>query len=207
MVHGMGFSLKSLSILNSAMIPVGMLLTALAGWVADRFHPLRVVLLTSTISIPFYFFWYYLHDLHIAGVIFSTFTLWTLITVVRSPINAIAGVVGIPLIVRLYPGKQYGQFCSAAAMFRSFWMISGTAIGAVFVDWKFQTQGPAGYRAIFLWQGIFHILGVCCLWVVYVIWKRHGAENFKFDPEDQNVPAGGPEARGFEVLPKKTTQP
>jgi hypothetical protein len=63
-------------------------------------------------------------------------------------------------------------------------MIGGTFVAGLFVERMLQKHGDEGYRDIFLWQGFFAILSCFFLWVVYFIWRAHGAENFKYDPEE-----------------------
>jgi hypothetical protein len=45
--------------------------------------------------------------------------------------------------------------------------------------------GQAGNAYAFLWHGTFQMLAVICLWIVFWYWRRSGAENFKFEVEDQ----------------------
>jgi MFS family permease len=184
-IKGMGFSPAAKANLAAALIPVAMLFNVLMGWVSDRMHPLRAFLLAATCSLPFYFIQFYLRDWHIGSLILSTFTLWAIVQFVRTPLTSLNNVAGVPMLVRLYPAKQYGQFSSAAASFRHLMMIGGTFLGGLFVPWAIRhAHGDAGYRAIFLWQGFFQILGVFFLWIVYFIWRANGGENFQYDPEN-----------------------
>jgi hypothetical protein len=161
-----------------------MLLNALAGWLADRIHPIYAWLFASTAGLPFFFILYALHQRTLGSIVLSTFTLWTIIQFMRQPLGSLANVAGVPMLVRIYPAKQYGQFCSAASMFRSLLMIGGTIIGGLFVKAMLHKHGDAGYRYIFLWQGIFSTLGVFFQWIVFFIWRANGGDNFKFDPEN-----------------------
>ena len=59
----------------------------------------------------------------------------------------------------------------------------------------FNKYGTRGYAYGFLWGGFFNGAGVACLWVVYLLWKKHGAENFQYVPKNPDG-AAAPVAAG-----------
>ena len=89
----------------------------------------------------------------------------------------------IPLLMRLFPAKQYGQFSSANAMLRHCILIFGTIAGATLIGYTNRRYGEFGNAYAYLWQGTFHSIGAVCLWIVFYYWRRSGRENFNPDPD------------------------
>jgi hypothetical protein len=121
-------------------------------------------------------------------VTISAFTMYAGLIVLQMPFTQLGGASDVPLMMRLFPAKQYGQFSSANALVRHFTNILASAAGATFIGVMVGKYGYAGDGFAFLWHGTFQTLAVICVWIVFFIWRRSGAENFSYDAE-RDAPA------------------
>jgi hypothetical protein len=166
---------------------------------------MRTLLFATTAVIPLHFAGFFLRDYHVAGFLISAFSLQVSISLITLPLSTIGGLSGLPLEMRIYPGKQFGQFAAAGSNVRSFTVFFASMIGGAFISLMTKRHGAHGWAYAYLWHGTFQTVGAACLWAVYFIWKRHGGESFKFDPENPDLPAGRPRARGFDVVLKQAS--
>ncbi len=137
---------------------VGLAISVPVGWLADRFHPLRVygaggilVILVNCIG------FYWVQDSWSFGVI----------TMGLAVVYAIQNVCTVPVFVAILPKELYGQFSSANAIFRGVVMIVGSVAGGFVID-------RLGYQYIYAWDFIFTLLGFGCWIGLYLGWKRRG---------------------------------
>jgi len=175
--HYMGFDLVFLGKLGFWTGLVGMILNYPGGIIADRFHPLRVIifaigvhLLLSPIGQCFVFFWrphMTLHDAHYFQFALSMLTL---------PLGIVAGAAELPMLMKLLPQERYGQFCSANAMVRGLAMAIGGVGCGLFLDHMkiFNPNPDYCYRFVGLWNlaglfGYFFFLNM-----VHREWKKLG---------------------------------
>jgi MFS family permease len=145
---------------------VTMFLTYPAGWLADKFHPLRICMVSGLLLIPAYFACFlFLRD-------YDSFVATTWATSILSTIYIAAL---IPTHVSLFPREKYGQFASANAMLRSGAVVAGGFVVGLFLD--VMTASGAhrdGYRWMYFWFSSWQLFGMLCLVGVYVQWKRRG---------------------------------
>ena len=112
--------------------PISFLLQYPSGWLADKYHPLRIYLAASLLVIC--------SNMAECVFIFKDFgpadnlTLLYAISFISVPFFAIQDAAGIPMFMRLLPRERYGQFSSANAMIRSFAMIFGSILAALFME-------------------------------------------------------------------------
>jgi MFS family permease len=165
------------------------------GWLVDRFHPMRVYLIASTLLIPVYAAGFWIDGYTIGGYALHAFTVFVAIQLLQMPLNQLSASADIPLMMRIFPLPQYGQFSSAQAMLRHFSLIFGTIAGATFIGAMNTKHGQQGNAYACLWHAAFQGLGAICLWIVYAYWRKLGGAQFKFDARE---PA--PKARGFDVV-------
>ena len=158
-------------------IEVG-LLTLGAGWLADRYHPIRVVLVGSFIRTfiatslgAIWLFW------HPSGsVVFWTVLLMNV--VLGGPSGAMGGMWDPPMMMRLFPRLKYGQFCSINAVWCSVAAILGGVLIGVFLDFMTHLVGKErAYYYLPLWSLFFGIPSFFFLFKLYLSWKRHGGDN------------------------------
>ncbi len=167
----------------------GMILLFPGGILADRFHPLRIMLLglfcilcIDPLWITFYFFRHSL-SLHTAQVINIS------LSVVSVPLGTLSAAGEIALFMRILPKERYGQFCSANALVRSLALIfGGVACGALLDAAKSLTPSPDDcYRFVPVWNFVFRCGQVFFYYLVYREWKKLGGTK-SFQPPNAEAP-------------------
>jgi MFS family permease len=169
----LGFSMDHMGKFRSILAIVTMAISFPAGWLVDRIHPMRATLWAAALVIP----------LNAAAFFTNSFTMYMILGLLRLPVNTLMSTAGTPFNVELLPRNQYGQFCSANDMLRSFVLIFGSVAGGLFVGYSHDHYGLAGYAGLWIWVVVFDILAMLCLLVLWQYWRRMGGENFSFDPE------------------------
>ena len=167
-----------------------MLLIPFSGWLADRYHPVRVVivgyLMNMLLAIPASMIWLFWHPSP-----HTAFWVWMVIGVgLAAPTAAVLGVQDPPLLMRIFPRSRYGQFCSANAMWRSIGGIVGGVLAGVSFDiLKHHVSQDQVYHFIPVWQLIFTILSFVCLMKLYKSWKHYGGDTEYVPPIPGEVAA------------------
>lgn len=173
-LRDVGLTLEQIGTLTAIGGTIGLLLTYPAGFVADKYHPLRVQLAMKAIILLF----------TPMGLIFlfvemsprAAYYYLLLTSLAAMPAAILYGAAEFPTLMRLLPQERFGQFCSANAMVRSV----GTIIGGIIAGLTFDALKWAyggndfSYRWLPAWQWIFQILAVICLIKVHSEWKRLG---------------------------------
>jgi hypothetical protein len=159
------------------MIFFALLLQYPAGWVSDRWHPLRVYLLASiwmlfgTVAQCVWIFKDFGHHgnlvyLYISGLSFM-------------PLGLVADAAELPMYMRLLPRDRYGQFASANAMVRAFAKIFLSVAVGKFLESLKPYYGEYRYTFIAAWQFVFQLAAAVFLVLLYRQWKLHGGnENY-----------------------------
>ncbi|MDB5327414.1 MAG: hypothetical protein JWM57_2983 [Phycisphaerales bacterium] len=156
-----------------AMI-VGVLIS---GWLADRFHPIRVViagvLLQLTLAFPATLLWLFWEPSPRVS-----YYLWLAITIsLIAPAKAMVSVLDPPLFMRIFPRENYGQFCSANALWRSAAMILGALVVGAYLDVLGKYFGKSfAYRFLPIWNIGVHVGILLATLKLYQSWKRHGGD-------------------------------
>jgi MFS family permease len=165
---------------------VAMLLQYPAGWLSDKYHPVRVHFFMTILLI--------FNHLTNSIWIFTDFgpkgNLYAMLVVSFGvmPFNLLLGAAQMPMAMRLLPKERYGQFSSANGFFRCFFMIGGGTLMGLFMDLLMKGStflhvpalGDWGYRYLPLWGLAFHIPAVFIHWLLYREWKKlGGADNYK----------------------------
>jgi maltose/moltooligosaccharide transporter len=182
-IRHLGITTAELGKVIAVMAPIMLAIQFPVGWMVDKYHPIRTYLVSATLLIPIYIAGFFLDNYSVAGLVLNAFTLYVAIYVIQQPLLQVDESSKIPLMMRLFPAKQYGQFCSASALLRHFSLIVGTVGGATFIGWMNYRYGPRGNGYAFLWNGAFQTAGAICLWTVFFMWRRRGADNFRYDAE------------------------
>lgn len=185
---------------TNAIVIGGLILGS--GWLADRYHPIRVVLVGSILGLfmvtPASLVWLFWHPaasemwtIHlpilqsIPGLancavfqVQKVFLVALAISVgLGAPVAALNGVWDPPMLMRLFPRSHYGQFCSVNAIWRSCGgMLGGFAAGC-FLDYMAGIVGKErAYFYIPLWNIAFAIPSLFLLFGLYRSWLRHGGD-------------------------------
>ncbi len=194
---GIGLDLEQIGYVNGANnIAVGVLILG-SGWLADRFHPLRVVMLGSLLNVglvlPLSLIWLVWRP----GPETAFWAAMGMSIGLAAPIAAMLGVWDPPGLMRLFPRSNYGQFCSNHAIWRNLGGILGGVLAGVLLDAMTPSLGKDRvYLLIPLWQILFGIPAIALLYLLYRSWKRHGGDEAYVAPVvdtrtgDATQPAG-----------------
>jgi hypothetical protein len=178
----LGMSLKQLGMISAAVGVGSALLTYPAGMLADRFHPMRLMVWMKfgmVILVPFNFIW-----------LFTNYTpsvnFWILVglNVMNVPLGLIYGALIMPLYMRLYPREQFGQFCSFMAICTASVGVLAGLVGGLYIDWMRGVFPDAiygkdfCYRLIPSWSLFFVSLSLILLALLYREWRRLGGEAY-----------------------------
>jgi len=192
-----GLDLKSIGQIGGVSCVVAGTMIIISGWLADRYHPVRIVLLglilQILLAIPAGMTWIFFHP----SPQTSYYLCMLYAVALNAPIGALIGVLDPPMFMRLFPHSRYGQFCSANAMWKSFSMIiNGTLIG-VFLDMLGTHIGKArSYAFLPVWQLFFYLLMLFFMFKVYKSWKKFGGdENYVAVVPDFSSPRPDTETR------------
>jgi len=161
-----GLAAKSTLLLLILLYPFGIL--------ADRFKPLRVSLAMMLVALP------------MGLVSFFFITDLTTFLVLGFANNVLKGLVAsleLPFYASVPPQDRYGQFGSANQLFISVFMIGGTLLAGVFMDWF--TEGgarPEMYRYCYIWGFACFTTSTFFMYLLYLSWRKHGGPNDYIPP-------------------------
>jgi MFS family permease len=174
---------------------VGMFTIVLSGWLADRYHPIRITLIgyiLSTLTVPISLVWLFWHPSSQTVFYFSL-----VISIIFSPIGAFQGVLDPPLFMRIFPRERYGQYCSANALCRSVSSILMGLLAGIYLDVLTSYFGKdVAYKMIPLWTLFFTAVGGIFLYKLYRSWKCYGGDKNYVPPtlESCEKPVGSAES-------------
>lgn len=166
---------------------VGMLLLYPMGALVDRYHPLRVTIIAQiafcTITIFQWVFLFYDFPRDVAFWIYAS------LLGVSIPILAANTAASLPLVMRLFPHEQFGQFCSANAMCSALGISLGGVLSGLFLDalkGRYSNQGDFYYRFVPVWNSVFMSLAALMMILVYREWNRLGGDKNYRPPVEDN---------------------
>jgi energy-converting hydrogenase Eha subunit A len=178
----LGMTLKQLGTIAAAVGVASAVLTYPAGVLADRFHPMRLMIWMKfgmVLLVPINFVWLFTH--YSPSV---NFWILVILNVINLPLNLIYGALLMPLYMRLYPREQFGQFCSFMAICTASVGIVSGLVGGVYIDWMRKVFPDASYgtdfcyRLIPAWTLMFVSLSLILLALLYKEWCRLGGESY-----------------------------
>jgi len=165
------------------------------GTLADRIHPIRIVIAGVALQIltsPIYLEWLFwqpspnvvFHVLLASGICLG------------APIAAMISMMDPPLFMRIFPRGRYGQFCSANSMIRSVaTIVAGVLVGG-YLDVLTALFGPrTAYCCLPLWSLASYAAVLFCMIRLYRSWKQHGGD------ESYAPPIPSPSGSGIVVEP------
>ena len=172
-----GLDVKSIGeIAGTSCIVMGIMII-LSGWLADRYHPVRIVLLglilQIVLAIPAGMTWIFFKP----SPQTSYYLCMLYAVALNAPIGALIGVLDPPMFMRLFPRSHYGQFCSANAMWRSISLIVNGTLAGIFIDVLGRWVGKErAYAFIPVWQLFFFLLMLYFMHKLYKHWKELGGD-------------------------------
>lgn len=178
----LGLDMKQISWLYGFINVLTFLLYCPAGIISDRYHPLRLLLVSMT-GITFMGlvgFIYLFHDFTPAAVLNITYVQ----VVISLVIGITYGTTNIPTAMKLLPKERYGQFSSADGMIGSLAVIFGGFLAGGFMDlMKMVHHGnPFYYRYIPVWTFAFQLTSLILMFRVYRGWQRLGGDKHYAPP-------------------------
>jgi maltose/moltooligosaccharide transporter len=167
-----GFIFGSIGLATAVLILV-------SGWLADIFHPIRVVM--AGVLVGFFLvlpanmiFLFWQPKSHAVAF----WLVWGINVFLAAPALALNGVSDPPLLMRLFPRSRYGQFCSVNAFWRMGGGIVGGGMAGAFLDYMVTLVGEHNaYFYIPVWQFLFAIPCLFLFIGLYQSWKRHGGDD------------------------------
>lgn len=176
MERSIGLTFDQIGKITGAALFFAMLLMYPMGWLVDRFHPLRVLIVSligATIVIAFkviFLFWEFPNE--------KLFWIYIIITLASVPASVATASAVLPMLMRLFPHERFGQFCAANAICASFGMIAGGFIIGPLLDLIKSRFGDGDYfyRFIPIWSVLFLLIALCAIIAVYREWKRLGGD-------------------------------
>ncbi len=186
-----GLNLAQIGRINgTASIVTGILVLG-TGWLADKFHPIRVVVAAGILGLvvaPANLIWLYwcppadaVWRWHFWRTVFEVrqvyFVQFCIAVGLRSPVLALGAVWDPVLLMRIFPGERLGQFCSNNAIWRVGGAIFGASLAGVALDFMGRWVGKdRAYLYIPVWQLLFAIPCFIFLLGLYKSWKRYGGD-------------------------------
>jgi hypothetical protein len=183
-------SLTQIGQINFAtQITVGVLVLG-SGWLADRYHPFRVLLVAGVLNLvlllPANLIWlWWLPDVGTIYVVSMVIAL-----AINAPIQALNGVWDPPLLMRVFPRSRYGQFCATNNLWRTMGGVLGAPIAGNFIDHLSKSVGSdeRAYLYIPLWQIAFSIPSLILLYLMFRSWTQYGGDELYVPPIDEPPP-------------------
>lgn len=160
-----------------------------AGIFADRFHPLRTLIIATIALMMSQVFW--LAFLFFNPSASAAHGLFIAITAVATPASALYLAAELPFYMRILPKERFGQFCSANAMVRSLALIGGGLLLGLSID-RLAVFFPAKdycYRFVAIWTLACLAGSLFFLFRLHSAWKKLGGVASYSPPEVGDVPS------------------
>jgi maltose/moltooligosaccharide transporter len=182
----LGLTMQQIGSIAAAVGIAYMALAYPAGMLADRFHPLRVMIFIKIglVAIaPLNLIW-----------LFTSFSptvnygIVIAIQVVQLPLMLIYFAVGLPMHMRILPKDRFGQFCSFNAICSAGLGALGGVLAGGYIDlmkraFPEDTWGKEFYyRMVPVWGLPFLLLGLFFLFKLYRAWKELGGDEHYTPP-------------------------
>jgi MFS family permease len=197
----LGLTLEMIGRLSFASMVAGAIVIPISGWLADRWHPIRIVLIgviLQVVFMPIYLIWLVWHPS--PHVVFYVALVMNFC--IGAPIGALVSVIDPVLAMRIYPRDRYGQFCSANSMMRSLGgILAGGLVGGYLDILTAHWNKDIAYRCIPFWNLAAYCLTLFAMIQLYRSWKRHGGDDAYIPPNPPNRNSSLAE------LPEQTPEP
>jgi len=169
----LGMSLDQIGKVNGIGFAVGFVLAFPFGWIADKFHSIRLylvaVIVISGMGVASYFgihgqqsFWFFTIASYVGATMFSA-------------ANA-------PLFPQILPKEQFGQFAGATSLVTALSLSFMNILGGWLLD-----VSHHNYRLIYVWNAGFGVLGLMATIILYMKWRQHGGATHYVAPIRDSV--------------------
>ncbi len=171
----MKMTLEQIGNMNAITSVISMVAVYFAAVFVDRWHPLRVysyISIFTVVGTGMNWIWIFID---LPGEYFFYLSLGSMLLTVF--LNALVAASSLPMIMRLFPGSRYGQFCSAQGIIRSFCaIIAGIVFGAYLDILRLFSDGTFCYRFNFTWSTTMMLIN--CIMIVwgYRMWNKRGGD-------------------------------
>lgn len=191
-----GLTLEMAGRLAFASSISGAVAISVSGWLADRFHPIRIVIAGVVLQVvigPVSLMWLFWHPA--ANTMF--YILLGMNICIGAPIGSLISVIDPPLMMRLFPRERYGQFCSANSMCRSLAGIAAGVLVGLYLDCITAHWGAdVAYACMPIWNLCSYLLVLWAVIKLYRSWKEYGGDESYSAPLPGNVDRGAFAASG-----------
>lgn len=176
----LGLTMQQIGTLSAATGAIQMFLIYPAGMLADRFHPLRLLVwmeLAIVLVTPLGFV--FLFTSFSPEVNYNVLFVFALINI---PLSLLYAATLMPLYMRIFPRDKFGQFCSFNAICIATTSAVGGVVGGLFIGrmhdlWPDEVYGENYYyRLIPAWDLFFSGLALFLLALLYREWLKQGAQ-------------------------------
>jgi len=148
------------------------------GCLVDRFHPVRVMVIAKIGLLVLAGCWTNFLFFNYSSA--TTFWLYVTISALSVPMLAAFNAAAIPLLMRCFPRAQYGQFCSAWAMFTAISTMIGSLLAGSFLDLMKAVYHGANffYRYVPVWTFFFYAGSLVATLLLFREWKKLGGDHY-----------------------------
>ena len=185
--RSLGLTLDEIGRMMTWVIGIALLLQYPAGWLADRFHPMRVYVMAriwEMLGTAAACVWIFTDFGHRGNLAYLYFVMLGFM-----PLRLVADAAELPMYMRLLPRDRFGQFCSANGMVRAFVMIFGSVAAGMFIGAMEPWWGERRYTWVAGWQLMFQAAAAFFLVLLYGQWKAHGGLTSYVPPGVTPAPA------------------
>jgi nitrate/nitrite transporter NarK len=146
-----------------------------AGWLGDRYHPIRVVLWGLTLALlttPINFIWVWWRPSPL------TFYYCSMAQTIflGCPIGMMCQM-DLPMVMRILPKERFGQYCSCRVLLNSIVGMFSGAMGGAYLDILTKHYGEkTAYCFIPFWSFVFNAVALFFMYKLYFSWKRLGGD-------------------------------
>ncbi len=169
----LGLTVTQLGTVGGIISIAGVILALPLGWLIDKIHPMRAFVIALILLVP----------TSALGFFINGYFFYIAYMVLRLIPTHLKDAADLPLTFRLFPVHQYAQFSSANSLIRSIAMLGSSLAAAYFLNWTVNTMGYGNkaYAFGFLWLAFFQLLALPCFLITFLLWKKHGADNFTYN--------------------------
>ncbi len=157
------------------MFGVTFAVTLFAGFLVDRWHPMRIYIYGIIFWVcPGACAWKWL----LAALPGKAFLLTTVAATAGGAILAVVcTIAGLPMEMLTFPKSRFGSFCSAQALVRALVYTLFSLVVGVLFDWLrvcFPVSQTFNYRFVPLWQFVWIVPAAVLAYITYREWGRLG---------------------------------
>ena len=184
MAFSIGLTLDDIGKITGVALIVGMFLMYPMGSLVDRFHPIRIMLVSQigfcvVVSSQLVFLFYDFPKP-------IAFWIYAAAAGVAIPITVANAAASLPMYMRLFPHEQFGQFCAANAMCLAVGSMIGGVLSGLFLDGMKSVfpEGDYAYRFVPVWNICFMLLALLATILAFREWKKLGGDKGYLPPKN-----------------------